>query len=66
LSEAQLQYALKDVIFLHRIKDLLEKRLGREKRLSIAQACFKFLPYKATLDLMGWDKEDIFSHSIGQ
>ena len=28
-----------------------------------ADACFRFLPTRAKLDLMGWDEEDIFAHS---
>ena len=31
--------------------------------LSEAEACFRFLPTRAKLDLMGWDEEDIFAHS---
>jgi ribonuclease D len=29
----------------------------------MAQACFDFLPTRATLDLSGWGDEDIFAHS---
>ena len=32
-------------------------------RTAEAEACFRFLPTRAKLDLMGWDEEDIFSHS---
>jgi ribonuclease D len=63
LSEAQLEYAASDVLHLHLIKEALEDRLRREGRLAIAEACFRFLPYRAELDLLGWDEEDIFSHS---
>ncbi|MCX7646342.1 MAG: ribonuclease H-like domain-containing protein [Rhodobacteraceae bacterium] len=63
LSEAQLAYAASDVLHLHRIKAELERRLAREGRAAIAQACFDFLPARAALDLAGWPETDIFAHS---
>jgi ribonuclease D len=63
LSSAQLEYAASDVLYLHRLKVELEKRLAREDRTDLAGACFKFLPARAKLDLFGWDEEDIFAHS---
>ena len=63
LSEAQLEYAASDVLYLHRLKDELEKLLDREGRTALAQACFDFLPTRAQLDLLGWgDENDIFHH----
>ena len=63
LSPAQLEYAASDVLYLHRLKAELEKRLTRESRAAMADACFKFLPTRAQLDLAGWEEEDIFAHS---
>jgi ribonuclease D len=63
LSDAQMQYAASDVLYLHQIKAGLEAMLIREGRLEMAQACFDFLPMRARLDLAGWDEQDIFSHS---
>jgi len=63
LSEAQLEYAASDVLHLHALKDALEARLKREGRLALAEACFRFLPVRAELDLLGWSEEDIFAHS---
>ena len=63
LSQAQLEYAASDVLYLHRLKAELEKRLAREGRTEMAAACFKFLPTRAELDLAGWPEEDIFAHS---
>ncbi|MEZ5985483.1 MAG: ribonuclease D [Hyphomonas sp.] len=63
LSDAQMQYAASDVLYLHQIKAGLEAMLIREGRLEIAQACFDFLPMRARLDLAGWDDADIFAHS---
>jgi ribonuclease D len=63
LSEAQIDYAAADVVHLHAIKEALETRLRREGRLELAEACFRFLPVRVELDLLGWDDEDIFAHS---
>ena len=63
LSPAQLEYAASDVLYLHRLKAELEKRLAREGRTAMAEACFTFLPTRALLDLSGWEEEDIFAHS---
>jgi len=62
LSEAQLEYAASDVLYLHRLKAELEARLQREGRIALAQACFHFLPDRALLDLSGWVEPDIFDH----
>ena len=63
LSDAQLAYAASDVTHLHELKARLDAMLAREGRTELAQACFGFLPSRATLDLQGWDTEDIFAHS---
>lgn len=63
LSPAQLEYAASDVLYLHRLKTVLEARLKRDGREKEAEACFRFLPARAQLDLMGWDEQDIFAHS---
>jgi ribonuclease D len=63
LSEAQCAYAASDVLHLHRLREVLDRRLAREGRTEMAQACFKFLPTRAALDLKGWNDIDIFAHS---
>lgn len=63
LSEAQRDYAASDVRYLHRLREELEKRLEREGRSEMAQACFDFLPTRARLDIAGWPEHDIFSHA---
>lgn len=62
LSDAQQDYAASDVRYLHRLKEKLDERLLREKRVALAQACFEFLPTRADLDLAGWADIDIFAH----
>ena len=63
LSEAQRDYAASDVRYLHRLREELQKRLTREGRSDMAQACFDFLPTRARLDIAGWPEHDIFSHA---
>ncbi|HEY0275249.1 MAG TPA: ribonuclease D [Paenirhodobacter sp.] len=63
LTQAQLDYAASDVLYLHRARAVLVDRLAREGRTDLAQACFDFLPARARLDLLGWEEpNDIFHH----
>ncbi len=62
LTEAQLDYAASDVLYLHALRDKLDAMLAREGRTEMAQACFDFLPTRAKLDLAGWPEIDIFAH----
>ena len=62
LTEGQLDYAASDVLYLHQLRDELNKRLERENRTELAQACFDFLPTRAKLDIAGWPEIDIFAH----
>ena len=62
LSDAQREYAASDVRYLHQLKEKLDQRLEREDRVSLAQACFDFLPARALLDIAGWAEQDIFAH----
>ena len=63
LSQAQLDYAASDVLYLHVIMNRLNEMLVREGRMELAQACFDFLPVRSRLDLAGWDEIDIFAHA---
>ena len=62
LSDAQRDYAASDVRYLHALKEKLDERLERENRIGLAQACFDFLPTRASLDIAGWAEQDIFAH----
>jgi ribonuclease D len=62
LTQAQIDYAASDVLYLHRLRERLVTLLAREGRTDVAQACFDFLPDRARLDLMGWPEIDIFAH----
>ena len=61
LTDKQLEYAANDVIYLHRIKNELEKMLIREKRINIFNRCLSFLDTRVELDQNGF-KFDIFEH----
>ena len=63
LSQAQLDYAASDVLYLHDLRRHLDRMLAREGRADMAKACFEFLPTRAQLDLAGWPETDIFAHS---
>lgn len=62
LTSKQLDYAAKDVLYLHDLKEKLDDILIRENRIKIAEACFKFLEHRVNLDLSGWSDIDIFKH----
>jgi ribonuclease D len=63
LTDPQLSYAASDVLHLHALREKLDSMLAREGRRELAEACFRFLPDRARLDLAGWAGEDIFAHS---
>ena len=63
ITEAQLKYAASDVLHLHALQEKLDAMLAREGRADLADACFRFLPARALLDLAGWAEQDIFAHS---
>ncbi|MEL6933026.1 MAG: ribonuclease D [Pseudomonadota bacterium] len=62
LTDAQVEYAASDVLYLHQLRDKLAGMLAREGRTDLAKAAFDFLPTRAMLDLQGWPDTDIFSH----
>ena len=50
------------MLYLHALWARLEALLIREGRLDLAEACFRFLPTRGRLDLMGYAEPDIFAH----
>src|SRR3546814_3312469 len=46
LSDAQKDYAASDVRYMHLLRAELDRRLAREGRTQLAQACFDFLPHR--------------------
>ena len=61
LTEKQLQYCAKDVVYLHKIYDGLKKILIREKRDELYRDAIKFVPTRVNLDLASYTN-DIWSH----
>ena len=62
LTKAQIEYAATDVLHLHALREKLNEILEREDRTNLASECFKFLPFRAALDIKGWSEVDIFEH----
>ncbi len=62
LTPEQLAYAASDVLHLHALWAKLKGLLEREGRLDLAEECFRFLPTRGRLDLLGYEDPDIFSH----
>ena len=63
LSPEQIAYAASDVLNLHALRDRLDAMLVREGRNELAEAAFAYLPYRAELDVRGWEEMDIFAHT---
>jgi ribonuclease D len=61
LSDAQLKYCANDVLYLHKIHEVLNKILIRENRIDLYNDCLKFLKTRVDLDLASF-KDDIWSH----
>ena len=61
LSDKQLQYCAKDVIYLHKIYEGLKKILIREKRDRLYNDAIKFINCRVDLDLASFTS-DIWSH----
>ena len=63
LTPEQQTYAASDVLHLHALRTKLDAMLVREGRADYAQAAFAFLPWRARLDVAGWEDVDIFAHA---
>ena len=61
LTDKQLQYCAKDVIYLHKIYESLKKILVREKRYLLYNDAIKFINCRVDLDLASFTS-DIWSH----
>ena len=61
LTEKQLQYCARDVVYLHKIFEELYKILVRENRISLYNKSINFIPTRVELDMASF-KEDIWSH----
>jgi ribonuclease D len=55
LTPEQLEYAASDVLYLHRLREAHGPGFSATGAKE-AEACFRFLPTRAKLDLMGWER----------
>ena len=62
LTEDQKKYAASDVLYLHKLKAILEGKLIKLNRKELADDCFRFISTRSYLDLNGWSEIDIFRH----
>ena len=53
LSEEQIRYAARDVVYLPELLRKLEGRLEQKGKLKLARSCFAFLPTQIQLELEG-------------
>ena len=61
LSNAQIKYCANDVIYLHKINELLNNMLKRENRLELYKECLKYIGTRVKLDF-NCITDDIWSH----
>ena len=62
LTEKQIKYAMNDVLFLHRLRDVLTKMLKDFKREELANGYFEFMHTIAISELSSFDASLIISH----
>ena len=62
LTKKQIEYAMNDVLYLSEIKNSLNDKLMKQKRLRLFKSLMKFLEIRVDLDLQGWEGIDIFAH----
>lgn len=64
LSDEQVHYASSDVLYLHKLKSILDGLLERENRTHILKAYCDFLPYRAELDTIAGDTFDPINYHM--
>ncbi|MDR0678586.1 MAG: ribonuclease D [Holosporaceae bacterium] len=62
LSPKQLEYAAGDVLYLHRIKSVLDEMLLREGLMLLAEQCFQVVKTLADLQLADRNPDILFSY----
>ena len=64
LTEEQISYAARDVMYLLPLLDVLEKELKSKGLWELAHACFVHIPTRVRLDILGYG--DIYSYGKDQ
>lgn len=62
LTEKQIKYAINDVIYLHKLREILWNNLVKLQRQEAARGCFDFLHTVAKLEIGNFDSSFILSH----
>lgn len=62
LSPAQIDYAIRDVVYLHELATALETRLQDPERNRLFQACMDFMTARVELELM--DFGDVYAYRL--
>ncbi len=62
LTQQQIKYAINDILFLSKIKIILESKLIETNRLKTFNSIMNFMSTRVDLDLLGWSEVDIFAH----
>lgn len=62
LSQAQMEYAAADVLYLHNLRAKLDYMLQREDRAHLLNPAFEVLALLCELDLEGWNAMEVFEH----
>lgn len=60
LTDEQIEYAVRDVLYLPQLFSLLKKELVKSGRWNLAQASFDYLPIRTKLDVLG--AADVFEY----
>lgn len=60
LSIEQLHYAAEDVLYLLKLRKVLEKAIAERRRSYLYEECLRFLPTRVDLEVGGWP--DVFSY----
>jgi ribonuclease D len=63
LTPEQITYAASDVVYLHRLRELLNERLHKEGRYELAIETMQAIGVRAWLDITGFADADIFAHN---
>lgn len=62
LSNEQLKYAEGDVLYLHKLREMLNSMLVREGKMELAEKCFECISTIADLEISGVVPEELFQH----
>lgn len=60
LTDEQIIYAANDVIYLEELLTKLEKELESKNLLKVARSCFKHIPTRVKLEVLGYD--DVYKY----